>query len=65
MRVTVDSTLCEANGVCVGIVPEVFDLDDDDVLHIVPRDGEVPPELAGGVREAVRCCPRMALSSQE
>ena len=39
MRVTVDRDLCEANGVCAGLVPQVFRLDDDDELHIT--DGEV------------------------
>ena len=45
MRVTVDRDLCEANGVCAGLVPAVFFLDDDDELHIT--EGEVPPELDG------------------
>ena len=30
MKVDVDWGLCESNGVCMGIIPEVFDLDDDD-----------------------------------
>ncbi|MGH3170674.1 MAG: ferredoxin [Trebonia sp.] len=65
MKVTVDTTICEANGVCAGLVPEVFDLDDEDELHILTRAGEVPPGLENGVREAVRSCPRMALSLEE
>lgn len=28
-RVAVDHDLCEANGICVGIDPEVFYLDDE------------------------------------
>ena len=35
MRVEVDRDLCEANGVCAGLAPEVFDLDGEDYLHIV------------------------------
>jgi ferredoxin len=65
MKVTVDTAICEANAVCAGLVPEVFDVDDEDELHILPPGGEVPPGLAGGVREAVRRCPRMALSLEE
>lgn len=59
MKVVVDPQECEANAVCVGIAPEVFDLDDDDVLHIlVPEpDGA----LADRVREAVDSCPKRAL----
>ncbi|HEV3380255.1 MAG TPA: ferredoxin [Trebonia sp.] len=65
MKVTVDTTICEANALCAGLVPEVFDVDDEDELHILPRYGEVPSDLENAVREAVRSCPRMALSLQE
>ena len=63
MRVTVDPDLCEANGVCANLVPQVFDLDDDDVLHITA--GEVPADLTDKVRLAVQSCPKMALSLEE
>jgi ferredoxin len=63
MRVAVDRDLCEANGVCAGLVPQVFRLDDDDELHIT--DGEVPQELAGAVRHAVQSCPKTALKLSE
>jgi ferredoxin len=63
MRVTVDRDLCEANGVCASLVPQAFNLDDDDYLHITI--GEVPPELADLVRRAVLSCPKMALSLAE
>jgi ferredoxin len=64
MRVTVDAVLCEANALCARIAPEVFSTDDDDVLNIA-ADGEVSPDQAAQVREAVRCCPKMALLLQE
>lgn len=63
MRVTVDTDLCEANAVCSGLVPEVFSLDESDELTILV--GEIPPELAGRVREAVHSCPKMALTLEE
>jgi ferredoxin len=63
MRVTVDRDLCEANGVCAGLVPEVFRLDDDDELHIA--EGEVPPGLADQVQHAVQSCPKTALRLSE
>jgi ferredoxin len=63
MRVTVDKVMCEANAVCAGLVPEVFLVDEDDELTIA--SSEVPPELADRVREAVRCCPKMALHLEE
>jgi ferredoxin len=63
MRVIVDRDLCEANGVCANLVPQVFELDDGDELHIAA--GEVPAELAGKVRLAVQSCPKMALRLDE
>jgi ferredoxin len=59
VRVEVDRDACEANAVCAGLVPDVFDVDDDDYLHI--RVAEVPPQLAEGVRHAVSSCPKLAL----
>jgi ferredoxin len=63
LRVVVDADECEANAVCVGIAPEVFDLDDDEVLHILlPAP---PAELVDRVREAVDSCPKRALFLKE
>ena len=63
MRVEVDRDACEANAVCAGLVPEVFEVDDEDVLHIKVED--VPGRLADAVRHAVRSCPKAALSLGE
>lgn len=59
MKVSVDPVQCEANGVCVGIAPEVFDLDDDEVLQV--RPGDLVGEEAERVAQAVQFCPRNAL----
>lgn len=59
MRVEVDRDLCEANEVCVGIAPAVFELDDDEELRIV--HAEVPSEEIERVTQAVASCPRNAL----
>lgn len=63
MRVVVDRDACEANAVCAGLVPEVFDVDEDDVLHI--KLDLVPANLADSVRHAVRSCPKAALTLEE
>lgn len=63
MRVEVDPLSCEANAVCVGISDEVFELDDEDVLHILKPD--VPPALEEKVRQAVASCPKRALTLHE
>ncbi|MBY6414693.1 ferredoxin [Rhodococcus sp. BP-252] len=57
--VEVDRDLCEANGVCVGLVPEVFDLDDDDELSI--SGASERPELRKVIDVAIASCPRAAL----
>ena len=59
MRVGVDKQQCEANGVCVGIAPDIFDLDDDDELTVA--SGDVPADKEGDVRDAVAQCPKAAL----
>ena len=63
MRVVVDLNQCEANGLCMGVAPEVFDLTDDDELILLQ---ERPDEsLRERVEEAVRQCPRQAISIEE
>jgi ferredoxin len=62
MRVRVDRVLCESNGVCVRLLPEVFEIDDDDRL-VVKQD---PPEAwRERLDHAVRRCPKQALSIVE
>jgi ferredoxin len=63
VKVHVDRDACEANAVCEGLVPEIFQVDDEDMLHI--KADEVPPRLADAVRHAVRSCPKAALSVTE
>jgi ferredoxin len=62
MKVSVDLDQCEANGICVGIAPDVFELDDEDVLHIV--SAEVGSDRIADVEDAVAQCPKAALRLQ-
>ena len=62
-KIEVDWGLCESNGVCMGIIPEVFQLEDDDTLTILQED--VTPENEAQVREAVLQCPRQTISISE
>jgi ferredoxin len=60
MKVIVDFDLCEANAVCMATAPEIFRVDDNDMLHILL---EHPDEnLRKKLEEAVRLCPRQAIS---
>ena len=63
MKVQVDFSLCESNGVCMGVAPDVFLLNDDDTLSILQPD--VEPENQAAVLDAVRQCPRQAISVED
>jgi ferredoxin len=59
-ELVVNRDMCEAHARCVDIAPDIFELDDDDVLHIhKPRPG---PDDEIRARRAVRSCPKTALS---
>ena len=45
-KIEVDFGLCESNGVCMGIIPEVFDLDDQDYLHVLPDEADAGERAA-------------------
>ena len=63
MRVTVDYTLCESNAVCMRLAPEVFEVRDDDRLYL--KTDRPPEALRAKVEEAVRRCPKQALTLAE
>ncbi len=63
MRVVVDFDLCESNAVCMGILPEVFEVRDDDFLYVL--DENPPEDVRPKLEEAVRRCPKQAISIAE
>ena len=63
MRIVVDYDLCESNAVCMQVLPEVFEVRDDDFLYVLEEHpGE---ELRAKVEEAVKRCPKQAISIEE
>ena len=60
MRIKADFDLCESNAICVGMAPDIFDLDDDDYLVIL--SDEVPEGREEELRQVVANCPKPALS---
>ena len=68
MKVKVDWDLCEANAVCMDVAPELYKVDDDDNFHHLAKgdsddvSGDVPADQVDKAKEAVRLCPRQALS---
>jgi ferredoxin len=63
VRIVVDRDRCEANAVCMKTAPEVFKVDDKDVMHVlVERPGDA---VIDKVKSAVRRCPKQALTLVE
>ena len=63
MKIVIDYDLCEANAVCMDVCPECFRVEEDDTLTVLIVN---PPEsLRSKVAEAVRLCPRQAISLKE
>ena len=60
MRVVVNFDLCESNALCVDACPEVFEMGDDDRLNVI--DEHPPEELRPKVEQAVRSCPKQAIT---
>jgi ferredoxin len=63
MRVVVDYGRCESNAVCMGIVPEVFEVRDDNFLYLL--DEHPAEDYRDRVMQAVASCPRQAISVVE
>ena len=60
MRIEVDRDRCEGVGMCEAMASDVFELDDDEVVHVLD---ESPPEAQRGhVHAAVQACPVLALA---
>jgi ferredoxin len=63
MRVRVDPDLCEGFGLCVQLLPEVFEMGEDVPVKVVVEP--VDPRLRVKLQEAVAQCPRAALRIEE
>lgn len=63
MKVVVDFDTCASNAVCMGIVPEVFEVRDDGFLYVL--DEHPPESLRSRLQEAVNSCPTGAITLVE
>jgi ferredoxin len=59
MRIDVDRDVCEGLGMCESMAHEFFEVDDDDVMHVL--DDNPPEERRSEVAAAVASCPVQAL----
>ena len=60
MKIVVDFDVCEANALCMAVSPEVFEVRDDDYLYVLIE--EPPEDMRPKMEEAVRACPKNAIS---
>jgi ferredoxin len=63
VRVIVDRDRCEGNAVCLGIAPDIFDLDDED--YAVVKTDPIPPDREQLAEQAIAECPRAALLRED
>jgi len=68
-RLHVDWTRCDGRGLCVELLPELFDRDEWGFPRArAPHSGSdvaVPPDLETAARDAVALCPVLALTLSE
>ncbi len=62
MKIVVDAGLCEGNGRCEEAAPEVFAVREDQAVVLRENPSE---DLRPKVENAVRLCPRQAISIVE
>jgi ferredoxin len=63
MRVEVDRDRCEGNAVCLGIAPDLFELDDED--YAVVKADPVPADQEDVAVQSIAECPRAALTRRD
>jgi ferredoxin len=63
MKPVVDPDLCIGCGLCEDICPEVFQLWDDGLAHVIAENPD--PELLADIQDAIASCPVEAISLQE
>ena len=63
MRIVVDFDRCESNAVCMAVAPDVFEVRSDDFLYLLKET--VDESYRSKMDEAVRTCPRQAISIVE
>ncbi len=59
MEVRVDESLCSGCEVCVDTAPDVFEMNDDDVVEV--KVNPVPADSEEACTEAVESCPSEAI----
>jgi len=61
VKIVVDRSVCALNAECTYAAPDVFRMEDGELVY----DPELTPEQAAAVREAVDSCPTLAIEIVE
>jgi ferredoxin len=60
MKMRIDTDVCSGNGVCESIAPDVFEVGDDGIVHMLTED--LTEEMRADLQAACDGCPTQALS---
>lgn len=60
MRIEVDLGICRSYAVCTGLAPDVFELDEDGIVHVLEPD--VPEDRIREMEDLALMCPSQAIS---
>ena len=60
MKANVDRDTCIGCGVCPAVCPEVFEMDDEGLSHVIVDT--VPQDCEGEAKEAEESCPVNAIT---
>lgn len=63
MKAKVDPDLCIGDGVCEDLCPNVFQIGDDGLAHVIDENAD--PEDYGDIRDAEAACPTSAITIEE
>lgn len=63
MKLEVDESLCIGDGICVDICPEVFEMRDDNLAHVIEENPG--SALHEQIKEAADACPTSAINIYE
>jgi ferredoxin len=63
MKMRIDTGACAGHGVCEGIRPDIFEVADDGIVHLVTEDFTETDRQ--DLEDAVYQCPAQALGLEE
>lgn len=59
MKLLIDISWCDGEGVCTGIRPDIFEIGDDNIVHL--RTEDFSEADLSDLEDAVFLCPKQAL----